>query len=74
MNYTGQRFCAWASGLLCMVLLTVGWVLFARFVSPQSALADAAANSAIYQSNTVPIRIGVMLITLAGPHLARGTW
>ena len=67
MNYSGQRFCAWVGGPLCMVLLTVGWVLFARFVPPQSPMAGADAIAEIYRQNTVPIRIGMMLITLAGP-------
>jgi hypothetical protein len=58
MDIIEQRICAW-SGIVFLLLFGLGWVVIAQFLPPHSPSASADAIAAIYQQNTVRIRVGL---------------
>lgn len=60
-----QRFLLW-TGIICLVLTGVGLAGFARFIPVPGAYLTPVEVAAIYQSNTVGIRIGAILMMIGG--------
>ena len=59
-----ERFGAW-SGVTYMVTLGLGWVAVAGFIPPPSPAAPAAEIAALFQTDTLRIRIGMVLVMVA---------
>ena len=59
-----QQFGAWC-GAAYMVTLGIGWVLVAGFIPPPSPAEPADAIAALFQHDTMRIRIGMVLVMVA---------
>ncbi|MEX1670937.1 hypothetical protein AB4876_18665 [Zhongshania guokunii] len=65
MRTNFETLCIW-SGILCTVVLFIGWWPIANFFPPHSPISDADFIAAIYQENTNAIRFGCLLIIISG--------
>lgn len=65
MNTRNQVLCAW-SGILAPLVMFIGLWPMAGFVPPLHPTASAADIAAIYQQHANGIRLGMILILLAG--------
>lgn len=66
-RYRVQMFCAWG-GFLYMGVLLLGWALIAGFLPPHRPSAGPQEIAAIFQHDTLRIRIG-MLLTMVGAFM-----
>lgn len=64
MNTKNQLICAWA-GLASLILFLVGLWPIAQFIPPHPPGAGAAEIAAIYQQNSVWIRVGMVMLVPA---------
>lgn len=58
------KICIW-SGPVAFLIFGIGLIGFAHFLPPPSPSLDAAGIAAIYQGNTMGIRLGGILVMLA---------
>jgi hypothetical protein len=65
MNIAQQKFGVWC-GLFYVGIFSVGMWAFMGFFPPLSPTLTPAQVAAIYQQNTVPIRIGCIFIMISG--------
>lgn len=59
-----QLIGAWC-GVLYVVILIIGWALFAGFMPPHSPSDDAATVAALFRDNPLGIRIGMVIVMYA---------
>ena len=69
MNTRSQIICAW-SGILCPIFMFIGLWPMAGFFPPHLPTASAAEIAAIYQHDTNGIRLGMIVILMAGALFA----
>ncbi len=73
MNTRNELLCAW-SGVVFLILFTLGFWPLAHFIPPPLPSASAAEIAAMYQQHGVQIRLGLVLMVVSWSLIIPFAW